>query len=157
MNSRTAPSGYQPGLTGTRSPGAVQAGGLVCVFKNIDPWGSPAAEEILSACDIPFEIHTSADFASLDFSQYVMIVVSSDQPQAFYDAYAANQGKFADYVSAGGFLNFFACDRGWAGGRLTAPLPGGMTTVLYYAANTMTIVDPGHPVVSCVPDPIYGS
>ncbi len=156
LNSHTAPAGYRPSLTSPSSPGGTLAGGMVCVFKNVNPWSSTSTENILTAHGIPYEVHTSSEFASLNFSQFEMIVFSSDQNQAFYDAYAANQAKFASYVTGGGFLLFSACYNGWNGGNLTAPLPGGMSTV-FSGAYYNAIVDPAHPVVGCVPNPIYGS
>jgi hypothetical protein len=156
LNSRTAPAGYRPSLTSSSSPGGTLAGGMVCIFKDVNPWSLTSTEAILTAHGIPYEVHTSSEFASLNFSQFEMIVFSSDQTQSFYDAYAANQGKFTSYVTGGGFLLFSACDSGWNLGTLSAPLPGGMSTVhssVYYN----TIVDPTHPVVGCVPNPIYGS
>ncbi|MGC9025467.1 MAG: PKD domain-containing protein, partial [Chloroflexia bacterium] len=156
-SSAVAPAGYTPTPVRSTPSGGWPLGGTVCIFKDANPWGSTATENILSANGIPYEVHTSAEFGSLDFSQYGMIVFSGDQPQSFYDNYAAYVGKFEDYVNAGGFLNFFSCDSGWNGGSLTAPLPGGMQWTGWIYENYNVIDDPTHPVVQGVPSPFYGN
>jgi hypothetical protein len=152
-----APEGYVPALTVSESKGPHPLGGTVAIFKDANPWGSVATETFLSANGIPYEVHTSAEFGSLDFTNYGMIVFSGDQPTSFYDAYANYVSKFEDYVDQGGFLNFFSCDAGWNGGTLTAPLPGGMSWTGWVYDNYNVIDDPAHPVVQGVPNPFYGN
>ena len=155
-SSTAAPEGYAPSLSRSGSPDAHPLVGTVAIFKDLDPWGVTDLDDFLAANSIPYEVHTSAEFGTLDFGAYGMIVFSGDQPQSFYDAYASHVAKFEAYVEAGGFLNFFAADAGFNGGSLTAPLPGGMTwTGLYESYNV--IDDPAHPVVQGVPDPFYGN
>ena len=127
----------------------------MAVFKDVNPWNSTSTETILAANSIPYEVHGSADFATLDFSAYGMIVISSDQPQAFYDAYALNVAKFEAYVNGGGVLNFFAADNGWNGGFLNAPLPGGITYT-FLGESYNVVDDPAHPVVAGIPNPFSG-
>ena len=157
FNLQAAPGGYQPQLTSSSFAGLSALGDTVAVFKDFDAWGSTGIESFLAANGITYEVHNSSEFGSLDFSKFGMIVVSSDQTQEFYDNYAAQVSKFEDYVADGGFLNFFACDGGWNGGMLNAPLPGGMTWNGMYYEDYNTIVDPAHPVVQGVPNPFYGS
>ena len=110
----------------------------------------------MNANSIPYEIHSSAEFASLHLNQFGMIIVACDQNQLFYDDYAVNAGKFEAYVADGGFLNFCSADNGWNGGTLNAPLPGGMIST--YAAEDYNVIDdPAHPVVAGVPNPFWGS
>jgi len=156
-NSAVAPAGYTPTPARPGVHGGRPLGGTVCIFKDANPWGSTATESILAANGIPYEVHTSAEFGTLDFTQYGMIVFSGDQPQSFYDNYASYVWKFEDYVNAGGFLNFFACDSGWNGGSLTAPLPGGMQWTGWVYENYNVIDDPTHPVVQGVPSPFWGN
>ncbi len=152
-----APAGYTPTPVRPSVRGGWPLGGTVCIFKDVNPWGSTAVENILSANGIPYEVHTSSEFGSLDFNQYGMIVFSGDQPQSFYNAYASYVWKFENYVEAGGFLNFFSCDSGWNGGSLTAPLPGGMQWTGWIYENYNVIDDPSHPVVQGVPNPFWGN
>ncbi len=153
-SSTQTPAGYVPTLTRSVSKGTLA--GLVGLFKDANPWGSVAWETLMAANSIPFEIHTSAEFASLDFDQFGMIIVACDQPQAFYDTYAANITAFEDYVSGGGFLNFCAADHGWNMGSLDAPLPGGLLPTNLSELNNV-INDPAHPLVAGVPSPFNGN
>jgi hypothetical protein len=131
--------------------------GRVAIFKDADPWASITTEAFLGANGIPYDVHTSAEFGSLNFGNYAMIVFSGDQPQSFYDAYAGFVSKFENYVAGGGFLNFFACDRGPHTGTLGAPLPGGMSWASGVFEWRNVISEPAHPVVQGVPNPFYGS
>ncbi|HNS52821.1 MAG TPA: hypothetical protein PKO09_16775 [Anaerolineae bacterium] len=150
--SQQAPAGYVP----QRAVTTGTTGGTVLLLKNTNPWGSVAVENILSANAIPYEVHGSGEFGSLDFGLYGMVYVQCDQDQAFYDAYSANAAKFEQYVVDGGFMAFCAADQGWNGGYLTAPLPGGMTYA-FYGENYIWIDDPSHPTMAGVPNPFYGS
>ncbi|MGQ9459424.1 MAG: hypothetical protein ACUVS5_14230, partial [Anaerolineae bacterium] len=152
-----APAGYTPTPVRPSVHGGWPLGGTVCIFKDANPWGTTDVEQFLAAHGIPYEVHTSAEFGSLDFTQYGMIIFSGDQPQSFYDAYASYVGKFEDYVNTGGFLNFFSCDSGWNGGSLTAPLPGGMQWTGWIYENYNVVDDPTHPVVQGVPNPFWGN
>jgi len=105
---------------------------------------------------MPYTVHTSAEFGTLDFSAFGLIIFSSDQPQAFYDNYAANTATFTDYVAAGGTLFFSASDAGWNAGYLNAPLPGGLVHKSNYVPYNQT-VDPCHPSVQGVPNPFWGN
>lgn len=156
VNSQQAPDGYTPTLTISKSSGSQPTGGTVCVFKDVNAWGSTSVEALLLAGGMPYAVHTSAEFGTLDFSAFGLIVVSSDQNQTFYDNYAANAAKFTDYVVAGGTLFFSACDQGWNSGQLNAPLPGGMV----YSANYEyynDILNPCHPTVQGVSNPFFGT
>ena len=151
----TAPAGYLPKPAALGSANLLQDDDLVCVFKDANPWGMQDTEIFLAANGIAYTVYGSADFATLDFSTCQMVVISSDQPQSFYDAYAAHVTTFEEYVDNGGFLNFFAADNGWNFGILWAPLPGGMLWNARYDESNI-IDDPTHPVVQGVPNPFNG-
>ncbi|NJD61074.1 MAG: hypothetical protein C3F13_18420 [Anaerolineales bacterium] len=156
-NSAVAPDSYSPGLTVSQTAGISSLGNRVAIFKDANPWGTTETEAYLTSMGIPYEVHTSAEFGTLDFNQFRMIVFSGDQPTSFYTAYASYVAKFEAYVAQGGFLNFFSCDRGWNVGTLSAPLPGGTTWTGLIYENYNVINDPAHPVVQGVPNPFYGS
>ena len=160
-NSATPPTDYVPTPSNSNQVGQSIAapnalGSLVAVFQDVAPWGSTSTQDILTANGMSFEMHTSMEFGTIDFNQFPMIVIAGDQPQAFYDRYATYQSKFENYVIAGGYLNFFACDMGWNGGNLTAPLPGGVIPGDQYDL-TNNIIDPAHPLVAGVPNPFTGN
>jgi hypothetical protein len=126
--------------------------GMVGVFQDAYPFGGTIVTETLAANGIPYVVHTSSEFATLDFSHFKMILIPSDQPQGLIDAYAANAAKFESFVNAGGFLALFTPVSMNNGGLWNVPLPGGM---IYYvnAENYNVINDPTHPVLAGVPDP----
>jgi hypothetical protein len=154
-SSITAPADYTASLSNSSLPDFNPQAGMVAIFKDADPWHMTETEDILVANSIPYQVLTRTALVTLDLSSFGMIVFSGDQPQTFYNAYAANKTRLEDYVEQGGFLNFFAADTGWNGGHLTATLPGGLSWVSYFT-NTNEIDDPAHPVVQGVPDPFYG-
>ena len=119
INSTEAPEGYIPNLTRSENKGTL--GGIVGLFKDTDPWGSLAWENIMIANGIPYQVHSSGEFATLDFDQFGMIIIACAQEQQFYDFYAANFAKFDAYVVNGGFLNFCAAN-----------------SILYHLAGTIT-------------------
>jgi hypothetical protein len=155
-SSTAAPAGYAPTLSKNSYAPAFPTDGMVAVFKDANPWGNMDVENFLAANSIPYEVHTSSEFGTLDFGRFGMIVFSGDQPQGFYDAYALYVAKFEAYVENGGFLNFFACDNGWNSGALNTPLPGGMA-LYHYGGSYNTVNDPAHPVMAGIPNPFYGS
>ena len=119
----------------------------VLLFRDILPWGSNADSTVLTNLGYAFETHIINDVSTLNLSNYKVIIIASDQPQSFYDGYASNYSKFQNYVKSGGVLVFFACDQGWGGGALSAPLPGGVTKENKYEEYNY-IVDSNHPIVT---------
>lgn len=127
----------------------------IAVFQDRYPWNSPVLTNYLTAHGIAFQIHGSAAFAALDFSQFPMIIISSTQPTAFYNAAQTFNWKFTDYVANGGTLLYSACE--W-GGEMPYPyyLPGGMQ-VSWNGSNWNVVNDPTHYAVQGVPSPFYGN
>jgi hypothetical protein len=148
-NSMDVPEGYVPTLTISENKGV--SAGMVGLFKDDNPWGSLAWEIEMASNGISYEVHSSSEFASLDFSQFGMIIVACSQSDAFYANYAANMTKFEDYVEAGGFLNFCAATQG-----ASLTLPGGMLAT-YNGESYNVIDDLAHPLVAGVPNPFFGN
>ena len=100
---------------------------------------------------------TSDSIAGLDLSQYVLVIMANDQPQAFYDNYAANAPTFEAYVTAGGYLWFSTASNGFNGGDFEGGvLPGGATVHdAFDDANAIT--DLAHPIVAGLPNPFTGT
>lgn len=142
------------GFTGNPDPPVY---GLVGVFQDAYPFWSTIVTETLAANGIPYEVHNSTEFGSLDFSRFKMILIPTDQTQSMIDAYAVYTAKFESYVAAGGFLAFFATEPGSNGGILNVPLPGGMIYVWNKDGESFNDVDdPTHPVMAGVPNPFQG-
>ena len=130
----------------------------VLVVIDTLPWESDALLRVLSEDGIAFDTVNSDGIAGLDLSRYVLVILANDQPQAFYDSYAANFAAFEAYVEAGGFLWVSAAAAGSQGSTFNGGvLPGGATVhdPAYDGQNAIT--DPAHPIVAGMPNPFSGS
>jgi len=141
-------------LTRSKSSGTTLAGGTVGLFKDTDPWGTTVWEQVCLANGIPYEIHTSSEFATLDFSQFQVIVVCSVQSGAFYATLNANEAKFVNYVTNGGFLFFSGCTQIVS----PRPIPPGSGMSNTRVTDSYNVIDdPTHPAVAGLSSPIYGT
>jgi hypothetical protein len=152
LTSRTAPTGH----VNRAAPRSVE-GSPVLVLMDFFPWDSDALLQVLDANGIAFDIAGSDSMADLDLSVYQMVMVSSDQPQGFYDAFTASSDAFTDYVAAGGLLWFGGAAWGFAGGEPDGlQLPGGATLTGPVIEDFNDVVELSHPLVLGVPDPFRG-
>jgi hypothetical protein len=107
------------------------------VFLDAEPWGSTSITEILNSFGLEYTILRSSDMGIVDLSQYDRVIIASDQPQAFYDAFNGNISWFEGYVNNGGLLNVHAADQGWnSGSVVNGTLPFGIS----YTSNSSDIV-----------------
>jgi hypothetical protein len=121
------------------------------------PWGNSSITDILTANGETFSVANSATFPGLDFSDYDVIIVASDQNPAFHVVYNANFAKFVAFVTAGGSLELHCATCGWNSPcGYSVLLPGGAYTTEQYD-NYDVIVDPTNPIVAGVPNPFYGT
>jgi hypothetical protein len=119
----------------------------VALFQNVYPWGHSSNEEALDMYDVPYVTLSSKDFGLVNLSQYIKVIITSDQDQAFYNAMNVSRWWFEDYVRNGGVLEIHAADLGWHGGQWVGVLPGGLRWEAH-EANYVTIVNRTHPVVN---------
>lgn len=153
VTSRKAPAGHVSRAVSPRDT----VGSEAVVFMDILPWDSDALPQVLEANGITFDVVGSDVMADLPLEDYRMVFISNDQPQGFYDAFAANLTRFEDYVFTGGFLWFGAASEGFGGGTLDgAALPGGVhVDAVFEEFNVVTA--PDHPVMAGVPNPFFGT
>jgi hypothetical protein len=99
------------------------------IFKDNDPWGKKTIENAINKFGNPYDVYTSANMATFELSpQCKKIIIPSDQPRAFYEALAANAGRFNDWINNYNVFEFHgACspENDWS--DLT--MPGGITSV----------------------------
>ncbi|RLI32467.1 hypothetical protein DRO66_11315, partial [Candidatus Bathyarchaeota archaeon] len=126
----------------------------VTLMKDADPWNLDSIQQILTLYGIPYDEYTSTDIGVVDLSPYDKVIIPSDQPQVFYDAFEANLPWFESYVNAGGILQFSVGSNGWNGGSLTN-LPGGYSKSSS-TSNSVTIDLPTHHF-STIPNTITDS
>jgi subtilisin family serine protease len=119
----------------------------VALFQNVYPWGQSSNEEALDMHDVPYVTLSSEDFGLVNLSQYIKVIIASDQDQTFYSAMNASRWWFEDYVRNGGVLEIHAADLGWHGGQWIGVLPGGLRWE-ELEANYVTILNRTHPVVN---------
>ena len=62
----------------------------VAVFRDADPWGSSAVQDILATNGIPYDIYNSGDIGMVSLVPYDKVIIPSDQPQGFYNTVEAN-------------------------------------------------------------------
>ena len=125
----------------------------VLLIQTSPPWETNSNEVVLDSLGLTYEFVTDwgqVQWANL--TNYRVVLVVNDQTQAFYDGHAQHAQQLEDFVAQGGDLLFFAAGAGWAGGQLTAPLPGGLpwnfTSAPGDYAHYNTIVDYTHPIVT---------
>lgn len=122
---------------------------IVKVFRDQLPWDSRALDSTLyeqgltlGHDDSQFYIYYSDMMADVELRPGIdLVIISNDQPQAFYDNYAANQDRFEDFVREGGTLLWCACDLGWNYGSIMEAglsLPGSI--MVNYSLDQFNLV-----------------
>lgn len=137
----------------------------VIIFKNADPWYTDDYNDILEDYGFTpgtgpgtYEYATSADMGLKVLNPlHDLVIIVNDQPQGFYDALAANEDYFYDFVEDGGNLLFGATDDGWNSGDIGGvTLPEGILSAPYFASYNL-IPDPTLPLVAGLTSPLWGS
>ncbi len=89
-----------------------------------------------------YKVFTAADFADLDLTPYVKVIVPSDQPTSLYEALAARKDDLEAWIGAGGVFELHAAttlpEDDWSGTRM----PGGFTVAPMdgsFASDTVEI------------------
>jgi len=156
-NSRTnnVPVDYKPIIMETIK--ITENGNLILIIQDEAPWGNSSNEEILSANGIDYDMINTSYIDSVDFSNYKVVLIPSDQPTSFYEAVNNYADKFNNYVESGGILEFHAAGWGWNSGNASlVTLPGNMN-INYNYSDVNYLLDPTHSLVEGVPNPFTGS
>ncbi|MBD3347599.1 MAG: hypothetical protein GF400_00185 [Candidatus Eisenbacteria bacterium] len=141
----------------------------VVVLRDAIPWGNEVPDvldtmlEMLGFTEGPgpgeYEVLDSSAIDTLLLSPGTdLVIVQSDQPQRFYDAYAENQVRFLRFVEEGGTIFWEACDQGSHGGSIGGAgivLPGAVDLVPYETWYNYVAM-PGAPIVEGLPTLLYG-
>jgi hypothetical protein len=125
------------------------------VLANNLPWGSSAVTDILTANGETFSTATSTTFPGLNFADYDVIIVLSDQNPDFHTAFVANFAKFVVFVQNGGSLEVHAATAGWNSDPVSVNLPGGVSTIVQL--EDYNLVGAPNPITTGMPSPFYGS
>jgi len=117
----------------------------VLILKNVDAWGSPTIETTLNAMNISYTVMSGSELKNTTTDElvksYDMIIIASDQNQAFYDESGVQMLKLEDYVRAGRTLEIHAANWGWGGGLWTTRLPKNVTIVQSYSNSDYVVAN----------------
>lgn len=139
----------------------------VKVFRDRLPWNSMALDSTLYEEGLTlghdgnqFYIYYSDMMADVQLQPGIdLVIISNDQPQAFYDSYALNQDRFEDFVREGGTLLWGACDLGWNYGSISEAgltLPGSIT-VSYSLDQVNIVTNSEYQLLSGLDDTLHGN
>jgi len=122
--------------------------GKIAIFQDSYSWGKNVTEPILIKHNISYNIFSSMDFGAVDLTPYDKVIISSYQPQQFYNRLVGNVSWFENYANNGGILEVHACDSNsgssWFGLLL---MPGGLNKSQTYT-NNVTISILNHPILN---------
>jgi hypothetical protein len=151
--SSKAPAGHT-----ARKVSPAISGQPTLILEDTLPWDSDAIQQVLAANGVAYDVAGSADIPKIDLASYHAIYVGSDQSQAFYDAFFADEARFAAFVSGGGVLWFGAAAFGFENGNLDgAVLPGGLTIHGPTLEDQNAVEAPDHPLMAGMPNPFSGT
>jgi len=106
-----------------------------------------------------YEVITAEELGVIDLTPGEdLVIIQNDQPQTFYNDYAANQVRVQQFVEQGGTIFWEACDRGWQGGSIANAgivLPGNVTLTPYETWYNYVDIS-GAPLVEGLPEFLYG-
>ncbi len=131
------------------------------LFRDYLPWGLNTTVEVIESLGFTqgtgsnqYEIIGSAQMATVALVPgQDLVILCNDQPQAFYNNYAASQVRFNNFVYMGGSLLWEACDQGWNSGSMQMAgvvLPGNVGTIYEYWYHNY-IPTPELPLVAGLP------
>jgi hypothetical protein len=133
-----------PRQTGFRS------GTVVKVLRDIPPWDSYGLDTTLTGIGLTagtangqYTIYSSSDLPSISLIPGIdILIISNDQPQAFYNSLSMNLYGITKFVHDGGTVFWETCDMAWNYGSYADAgldtFPGGVTqTTMYDTLNTV--------------------
>ena len=139
----------------------------VIIFRDMLPWDSHALDSAMAgvgfsigAGENRYSIYTSSDMGAIEIRPGIdLVIISNDQPQAFYDSYAANGAWFDEFINGGGTLLWCACDMGWNYGSIIdagVVLPGSIA-INYSLDQANLASNDGFGLLGNMVDTLYGN
>lgn len=120
---------------------------IVGMFQDQLPWGSNQNQTILTARGILFQVFPSSQMGTVDLTQFVKVILVSQQPDTYYTNLEANDAYFEDYVNGGGILEMHLAN--FSGSQVERTLlPFGLQVSTTFCSNTVSIVDPTDPLLT---------
>ena len=121
--------------------------GDVLIVRECFPWGASAHETVLNDQGVDFAVGSASDIASVDLSQYEVVILPSTQTGSYYQTLANNAGELQSYVENGGVLvahvadNGYPCTTTWN----TPFVPGDLGHTVNYIQD-LSLVDGSHSI-----------
>ncbi len=139
----------------------------VIIFRDLLPWDSHALDSALAEVGFAlgtgehnYYIYPSSEMSNIEMRPGLdLVVISNDQPQSFYDNYAASRERIERFVRDGGTLLWCACDLGWNYGSISDAgliLPGSVT-ISYSLDQINLVADPGYLMLNGLADTLTGN
>lgn len=118
------------------------------IVMDVNPWGLTSLQDALDSLGYSYDIVSSSDLPNVNLKDYKVVIITSHQPDSFYNNMVANKMLLEEYVSSGGILAAHMCDTQsdfWEESFLPgAPNLSHETELI----NDLSIVDPSHPIIS---------
>jgi hypothetical protein len=154
-STRDAPLGY---VAHSSSARVVQAPARILLLQDVAPWGFTSNEDILNGLGLAFNTLGSAQMGRLVLSNYSVIIVASDQPQAFYDALKRLMPRVNTWLRTGRrTLQFHGADQGFENGLWSFRLPLGVTGNHAEYEESNNVIKPARPIAAGLPAVITGN
>jgi hypothetical protein len=125
------------------------------LFETHDPWGSTFIKDAITANGHTFTEFTPADLATVNFSDYRVVILNWDDTTApeFLTPYTAALPFLEGYLTSGGVVwiqeAIQSCD--------SVPMPfGGQGTGCDFSPSD-NVVDPASPMMIGIPNPMLGN
>ena len=134
-------------------PGSAMAQEALLI-QDSAPWGYSAWQTELSAAAVPYTQIGYASVAGTQLDLYQLVITSSTQGSTSNTTLNGLMTQFEDYVEQGGILVWSGCTQSTESPYPEAPFGG---TNNYGGDSNNVVVDPTHPLLANVADPIYGS
>lgn len=139
----------------------------VLIFRDQYPWDSRALDSTLishglttGTGDGQYSVYPSSEMLYAELRPGIdLVIISNDQPQEFYDNYAASAHRFEQFAYDGGTILWCACDMGWNYGSISdagLELPGPVG--ISYSLDIYNLVtNPGFELIGGLPDTLRGN
>ncbi len=133
------------------TPAAAQEALLI---QDSNPWGYTAWQSELATAAVPYTQIGNASVSTTQLELYDLVITSSVQGSSSNTTLNGLITEFEDYVTQGGILIWSGCTQSSDSPYPEAPFGG---TNNYGADSNNVVMDPAHPLLLNVVDPIYGS
>jgi Bacterial Ig-like domain len=127
------------------------------LFETHDPWGFTILKDAITANGHTYTVFTPADLATVDFSQYRVVVLNWDDTFLvdFITPYSAAIPALEAYASTGGVVWVQGAIQGSPGDNYPMPFGGQGNGADFSSSDP--VVDPSSPMMLGMPNPIPGN